>query len=470
MNGIMKKIARLRRTIVPLVLIMTCVTITTPMPVFAATVTPGGAGDNCTNFRERMDEIFGKGPTVTPAPAPGGGPATPQKGILTQIYDFIKEIVDDATKTIFKSFVQNSNYQMAVYAATVLSVALFGVFFTIGLVQLTAGQVLMRLIKIGVIFSVVSPGGWGFFNDIVVNFFNNGTDEIVTGVIRIAAGGGSIPPDASPFYQLDKLGEFLINPQTLTMILGSLTSGPFGMGMGALSMMAFGAFLKMLIDALRSYAICFVVRSLLLGLAPIFIVFLLFERTKQLFNTWLNSLISCSLQPILLFTFLAFFTVMLESATKNMFSAELCFAEFEQAVGSTNRISGWRFKSADGSEILIDENTWRGNLSCLLRGSAPAGGATPTGGAAATPDCPEFPIKILDVLTFLMLVFLASRFAEVIDRVANELSSTFIALDPAGKMDQFMNEAMSGGGARGSGSQQSQASTPRPSSTGRGGT
>lgn len=444
MMNAMKRMMALRMMVLVMAAIMVCHSAGMAHASSGGTLpTVAAAGSSttptCTNFQDRMNDIF----TTTAGPlTPGGGSG---KGILTQIYTYIKDIVDDATKTIFESFTKNAGYQQAVYGATILSVILFGVFFTIGLVQLTAGQLLVRLFKIGIIFSVASPTGWTFFSQYAVKFFNDGTDEIVMGVLNIAT-GGTVPAGASPFYQLDKLGEFLINPQTLTMIVGSLTSGPFGMGMFALTAIGFGAFLRMLINALRSYAVCFVVRSLLLGLAPIFIVFLLFERTKQLFNTWLNSLISCSLQPILLFTFLAFFTVMLESATKNMFSAELCFTEFVQGTGSSNRISGWRFVDPV-TGVQVDEDTWMGNLGCLFRSD---------GTLAAKDECPEFPIKIIDVLTFVMLIFLASRFSEVIDRIANELSSTFIALDPAGKMDQFMSELGNGGRAgapaRGSGS------------------
>jgi type IV secretory pathway VirB6-like protein len=431
MNRVMIQIARLRGVLIPLMLAAWMVS--SISPAYATSATGTVTADNCTNFQERFSQTND----------PSSGSANNQ-GLLSQIYLFIKDIVDDATKKIFENFTKNAGYKQAVYAATVLSVILFGVFFTIGLVQLSAGQLLVRLLKIAIIFTVISPSGWTFFSENVVRFFNDGTDELVTGILQIAAGGVPAPPGSTPFYQLDKLGEFLINPETLIAILGSLTTGPFGLGMGALLGLAFGAFLKMLIEALRIYAVSFVVRSLLLGLAPIFIVFLLFEKTKQLFSTWLNSLVSTALQPILLFLFLAFFVVMLESATKNMFNTELCYVEFAQGTGSTNRISGWRFLDPATNEAMTGEDTWQGPLACLLRDNgATAGSASAITGSSGE-DCPEFPIKILDVLSFLMLVFLASRFAEVIDRVANELSSTFIALDPAGRMDQFMSQRTPG--------------------------
>lgn len=387
----------------------------------------------CTSFNERISEIFSEssGPSEF-----GQISGTTQTGILSQIYEFITSIVNEATQKIFENFTQNEAYQNAVYGAVVLSITLFGVFFMIGLVQLTAGQVLVRLIKIGLIFTVISPTGWEFFSEYMVAFFNDGTDELVIGVLQIASGGGELPPDATPFYQLDKLGEFLIDPETFMAIFGTFTAGPFGLGMGALLGLAFAAFIKMLIEALRLYAVTFVVRSLLLGLAPIFIVFLLFEKTKQLFTSWLNAIISTALQPILLFTFLAFFTVMMQSATQNMFSVELCYIEGSGLEGTSNEVSGWHFRDPNPPYNVITEDlTWEGATSCLLRDTGVDNGE----------DCPEFPIKIVDVLTFLMLVFLCSRFAEVVDRVSNELAGTFISLDPAGKFDQILSQIGQGG-------------------------
>lgn len=370
-------------------------------------------GESCTTFKQRFQ---------------GNTSGTQGDGMLTEIYKFIKEVVDGATQKVFNNFINNSSYQLAVNATTILAVAIFGVLFTIGVVQLNAGQVLVRLIKIGVIFSVVGPGGWAFFSETVVRFFNDGTDDLVRSVINIAT-GTSQSAGSSPFAPLDELAEKIIHPDSMKMLLGAITSGPYGAGMAGLSMIAFGAFIKMLVDALRIYAVAYVARSLMLSLAPIFIVFMLFERTKQLFIVWVNSLLSTMLQPVLMFIFLAFFVGMIDNAAKNLFgSMELCWAEFDATSGTTNRVANFRFKDKNG-KVITERMTSQGVISCLMGGGS---------------DCSEFPVDILDLLTFLLLVFLASRFAEVVDRVANELSGTFIALDAGGKIDKMISNQLRG--------------------------
>lgn len=404
------------------------------VPIVSPTPTSKPAAtDQCTDFKGSKDAAFGQ-PGVNPD-------GTAKKGLLTEIYGYIKDIVNDSTERLFNAFVESTAYQSAVYGAATLMIVIFGVGFVIGVIQPSFGQVLVRLIKLGIILTLVSPGGWGFFQHYMVTFFNDGTDQLVLGVTSI--GTGMPPPEgASPFYQFDRLAEFLIQPDTIVAILGSvLAGGPYGLMMGGLMVFAFWGFIQLLIDALRIYAVSYVARALLLGLAPIFFVFLLFEKTKQLFMTWLNALLSLSLQPILLFTFLSFFMVLIESASQDMLSTEFCWTEFKSGEGTTNKWAFWRPTDANGNPIR-GEMTWQGTVECIAKGES-----------LGTAKCPEFPMNIIDILSFLILVYLAQRFAKVIERIANELANTYIALDTGGRFDQFMakNESREAIGRTGGG-------------------
>ena len=354
-------------------------------------------------------------------------------GILTEIYNFIKSVVGSATQTLFQTFTSNADYQYAVSAAMVLMVLFYGVGFTIGVVQASFAQVLGKLIKLGIIAAVVSPTGWTFFSSYAVNFFMNGTDDLVKAVVEIGMGtpGSTVPAGASPFYELDKMAAFFIQPDTLTQIAAAATSsGPYGLAMSGLLGIASWGFIKMLISVLRNYASTFVARSLLLGIAPVFIVFLLFDKTKQLFVNWLQALVSLSLQPILLFTFLSFFLILIETSMKDMMSAEVCWTTYANLQGNGSPIAFWRFKDPATGQLYTSTSTFEGSVQCLLSAQTDS-----------TKQCPEFPINVVDILTFLILVYIASRFTDVVTRIANELSNTYVGLDAGGKVDQFLSQA-----------------------------
>lgn len=384
----------------------------------------------CTNFEQRKQEVFGG--TSTPN---AQQPQNTEPGLLSEIYLYIKDIVSDATKKLFSVFVNNAGYQNAVYWTLVLMVVFYGIGFTIGVVQPSFGQALIRLVKFGIILALISPSGWQFFSDPntgagVVAFFNDGTDDLVKGVVAIGT-DVKAPPGATPFYQFDKLARFVIQPETFIAVMSStFAGGPYGMAMGGLMLIAIAGFIGLLVQALRSYAVSYVVRSMLLGLAPIFFIFLLFDRTKNMFMTWLNALISVSLQPILLFTFLSFFMVLIENASKDMLSTEFCWTEYQNVRGSQNSRAFWRALDDQGNPIT-SQMTWQGTAECIFSGKG---------------DCPEFPINIIDILSFLILVFLAQRFAAVIERIAYELSNAYVSLDAGGRLDMYMQQM----GGRGS--------------------
>lgn len=394
----------------------------------------------CTTMSERADQIFSN-------PAPG--PNEP-KGVLTEIFDFIKDVTGEATRNIFSAFTSNPNYTYAVRATFSLYIVMFGAMFLMGIVQATFGQVLQRLIRMGIIMALMDPTGWDFFNSTVVAFFNDGSDDIIRAVMNIATGQpAGANQFASPFYRLDRIATFLINPDTLATLLGTATSGVYSMAMTGFLMLAFFGFMRLLITALQTYAIAFVVRSMLLGLAPIFFVFLLFERTKNLFTGWINLLVGFSLKPVLLFTFLSFMVVMIQSATVNMMGGtKLCWVTTQEGEGINSQKANWRFVDERGQPYLLDWG-FNGNVQCQIEGQP------------ANEGCPQFPVKIIDVLTFFLLVWLAMRFADVIDTISNQLSSTFASLSADTRLATFLNSSNAEGvGTAGGGVQQGAAGQP----------
>ena len=397
-------------------------------PPASSSTSPSTSDDqNCTNFAALYQQA---------APTDG---STPAPGILTNITNFIKTTINTASQDLFQAFTGSSIYTDAVNAAIPLMIVLYGVGFLIGIVQANFMQVLTRLIKVGIIYAIISPDGWDLFNTNVVAFFNNGTDEIIGKVISIGTGapmGDPSTPGWTPFTQLDGIGKIILSPDFVIGVLGAtLNGGPYGMMMGFLLGGAMVGLIKLFVHALKLYATSFVVRSLLIGVAPIFIVFILFERTKQLFSGWVNVMVFLSLQPILFFTFISFFIVMMQtSATSMMGGKELCWTEFKASAGTQNKLSFWRFKDPKTGDISVDEQSWNGPASCLLNG-----GKTSDGKA-----CPSFPINIVDILSFLILIYVAGKFGDVVDAIASEISNSFVNLDAGAKMSLDQNKSADG--------------------------
>ena len=384
----------------------------TLLPAMASAATApasssASSGDICTVFSQEKSKALSD---------------TGSTGLLTDIYYFVKGVVGDATQNLFVAFTGSGAYQAALGAVFTLVVLFFGVGFMTGVGQQPSfSEVLKRLLKLGMVMALISPMGWIYFNDTVVRFFNDGTDDLVKAVNSISSGIPT-PPGASPFFQLDKIASVLVQPDVIVMLMSTIfTSGPYGMAMGGLMSISFIGFLKLLIDALRTYAVCFVARSMLLGLAPVFFTFMLFEKTKQLFLSWVNVLVAMSLQPILMFTFLSFFTILIQNAAFDMLSTDVCWTDCKVVDGAQNSMSCWQPKDDQG-QVMKSEMTWNGSVSCLVGGGG---------------NCPEFPFNIVDILSFLILVFIAQRFSDQIVMIANDLASVQVNLSQGGQSAQF---------------------------------
>jgi len=358
-------------------------------------------------------------------------------GILTQVIDYVKEVVDQATQELYDGIITHNSFRAAVNAAFELFVTLFGVMFIFGIVPLTLGQSITRLFKMAIILAMINEG-FPFFHEYAIRFFNDGTDELIDAVISIATGdhtpmavNGNGNPQ--PFKKIEGIVGKALSPQMMIATITSLTTGPSGPAMGGLLGMGIMAFIQMIVKALKVYCLSLVAKALLFGMAPIFVCFIMFERTKHMFTGWLNQLVNFSLQPLFLFTFLSFYIILMDSAAKNILNANICWTEFEHMSGTSSTAAMWRFQSNNGNSTPTDW-TWKGAVDCIKKGGG----------------CPDFPISIIDLLTFLILAHLAYRFSDVVTMIATEISSSTLMLDKVqgslGKYFQEMQKKKGGGG------------------------
>lgn len=370
--------------------------------------------------------------------------------ILSNVTAFVQDVVAMAAENLFYAFTDSQAYQTAIIAAATLMIIFYAIGFMIGVVQASFAQVLKRLVLLGLIFTAISPTGFNFFSDYVVRFFNDGTDELIGGVMEISTGIPYVQGD-SPFIAIDGIANYVISADMIIAVLGTvMAGGPFGFAMGAILGAAVLSIIKLLIEALRVYAVSYILRAMLLGVAPIFFGFMLFEKTKPLFNSWVGALVNLSLQPILYFTFLAFFITMIGSATRDMLGGqELCWVEHQNVQGTEVKRASWRFVTAGEKFADVNEYDWQGAVACKL---------------AKGGDCKEFPLNIINILSFLLLVYVGSKFGAIVNDIAIDIAGSSVSLGPEMQMPSFAKGA---GAAQSSPANRSAGGVGRPTAGGR---
>jgi type IV secretion system protein VirB6 len=164
-----------------------------------------------------------------------------------------------------------------------------------------------------------------------------------------------------------------------------------------------------------------VMKTLLYGLAPIFIPTILFNRTKHIFEGWVAQLVNATLQPILLFIFFVFFVKLMEGAIDNILHTPVCFTKMPDG-GWRSGIDFffYRFMEYSGNGWKVDTDNF------------------------ATDG--KFPISIVAVLTFLAIAEIANRFNQVVISISNQIanSSTNLLADggPINSLQNALNNGL----------------------------
>lgn len=380
-------------------------------------------------------------------------------GILTTIAREIQEILDSAYEALYQGILA-SRFPAIVSALMVLYVAIFGIMFTLGMVQTPLNEVVKRVVKMVIVSILVSPGGLEFFNQYVYRFFRGGMEFLIAEMVSLMA--GYIDPGSAdslgavslsdgtigPFTPLDKMIMDLVSPQTMMIFEAAANSGPYGAVYLAVIAMGSIFLLAAIGRALWVYLIALIATSFLFGLAPIFISMILFQRTKNLFDGWLGQVINFTLQPVLMFTFLGFFVILMQTAMEDLLAVQVCYGPVESPIaGTAYEPIGLQFTDETGAPLLVEWSL--DGPECVINGET-----------MPCENAPPFPIDLVDILTFVLLGYIAFQFYNHVTEIANDISGSFINLEiespvqgaidqVSGAMDKGLKAAASGAGAEG---------------------
>ena len=230
---------------------------------------------------------------------------------------------------LFNKMVADSDMMLMIRSLLVLYLAWTGVSFMIGLAQITQKEAIARVMKIAIVVTLISPNSWEFFNTTFFKIFTDGSIELIA---RVTA-----PPDASPaqvdaiindpikiFETFSKPFKMLFTPQTWLKIVALIFAGPLGFLLASLIVFSVAIYALSIVKAILIYLISLIGMAVLLMLAPIFISFVLFPFTKQMFDSWIKHLLSFAFQPFVVFVFIFILNILLEMAVRTTLGFTAC--------------------------------------------------------------------------------------------------------------------------------------------------
>lgn len=280
---------------------------------------------------------------------------------VDEVITGLKDLLFDKFNTIlnrgfqeryYNQLVGSSQFQHLLTIAVALYIAFTAMGFLMGVTNINQHDLVMRLIKIGLIYTVLSPNGWQFFS-YLIDFFEDGAEHISV----MLAGGFIEESDGAQvsnriYALLDEIVYMFFQPE-IHQKISAVFFSPILVGVVLFVFIYYALFLMLyaIAKSILIYLVIKIVFAILFMVGPVFIVFSLFEKTKQVFEQWLNMVISYSMQLIFLLLCIAFFSSLILNIFYDIFYYGVCWKPVWiiklGALPEFEFFSFWRFHGFD---------------------------------------------------------------------------------------------------------------------------
>ena len=183
----------------------------------------------------------------------------------------------------------------------------------VGFAKTTQQEAMKRILKVVTIVILISPNSWAFFNTYLFSFFLNGGMELTYDIVQPLMSGPTVNVETATHAELvkavfsmyDQIFHQLFNSTIWVKIWAMICTSLVGVLLAILIIIAIISYIICVMRVAAIYLISIITLCILFLLAPIFISFVLFEKTNKLFRSWINNMLSMMFQPIFAFTAIA---------------------------------------------------------------------------------------------------------------------------------------------------------------------
>ncbi|WP_395463169.1 type IV secretion system protein [Wolbachia endosymbiont of Cantharis cryptica] len=334
------------------------------------------------------------------------------------VFKFIKEeVIGDSVKDSYKGYARG--LLQGVRALLTLYVIFTVVGYMLGTIQLSKFDFIVRMMKIAFIAFALSNRSWELFGITLSKLFVDSSTYLIDSFSGYIGEGGR------KFAFLDLTAGVLFTGETWLKFLSLMLSGPFGFIAFLIILHASFTFLKCIISATFRYVISTVLVAFLLSLTPLFIVFILFQQTKSLFDNWIKTLAHVAVQPVILFSSLSILNQLMYSVLYNLTNFSACY------------------------QCLISVNFLSYDL-CLMKSILPLGYSPGTSVDVALSDGGKtgghfaaLPIDLIQAFIYLIIAGAMEAFVRISETMAQALfSSGYGVAQSVGKVAQSASQSI----------------------------
>ncbi|QKX03136.1 conjugal transfer protein TrbL [Wolbachia endosymbiont of Litomosoides sigmodontis] len=225
-----------------------------------------------------------------------------------------------SAKSLYQSFILSGRaktIRSTIVSLLILYVILYTIYYFFGLSHISIYEFLIICVKIGAIAQLLQDGSWSFFYNSAFSIFIDAPKHL----IEIANFRGTT---SNVFEFLDLPLNRFLSSHSVLLIVSLIFSGPLGIVSFCLVIWGLITVSLSIFNALFSFIISMAIVVLLLSLAPIFIIFLLFAYTRQMFHNWIKHLARCAIHPVVLLISISLISQVMDYIIYSVFNFEIC--------------------------------------------------------------------------------------------------------------------------------------------------
>lgn len=294
--------------------------------------------------------------------------------VIGNIIDPVSKIIDGYSsqgvnypgeaERIYKGIISNSVFKLVTTLAVSIMVMFYGLGYLAGTTELSQHEVITRAIKIGFVYLFTNESGWEWFKFLVVNLFRDGVDYVTFAMasslsnsteLQTAVSNNDFSNKSLIFSGADNVLNMIFSAQVFKKIAGLLFSGFFGWAYILIFLFSILKYVYAVATALLVYLTAKFFISILFIAGPVFILFTLFNQTRDLFDKWLKYMISFSLQQIMIAMTISFFNTVIYEVIKIALSYRVCWEEvwsFKIGALRISLLSFWTISNLPKTTII----------------------------------------------------------------------------------------------------------------------
>jgi type IV secretory pathway VirB6-like protein len=248
-------------------------------------------------------------------------------------------------KFMYNSIVQDSGFVLFLNVTMSIYITFFGIAVLLGVAELSKKELMSRVVKISLVMFFTNAASWNFYNEIIVGFFYDSTNYLVSMLMSLSDASLSKAMDTSAivvaqmdraidisnstrFSYIDNSIKMMLSPGFAGKVFSLLFSDLFGLVYILLIYALVAFFISTMLIAASMYLVNIIKIIFVLCLGPIFISFTLFNQTSSMFKNWLAFLGARALEIIIIFAILYNFVMLIDAGFRDLLAFEACVEPF----------------------------------------------------------------------------------------------------------------------------------------------